>query len=204
MMPNGAILQRLTERLDAGIVLHRGSFPTIDHSPSLTYNNVLLGSACWPAMVCQRILAGEQDFLTAAPSTTKPCVCSTCSRVLKRRRMGMVLMPKCGSVGTGRPSPSVTYTYHVVGPKPEYIGKDESGYHSCMAMHSTMVASMSLQGIRLSPPRKRRALAASDRIALTRHTLAVRIRVRRRHSVERPGPSPLSRPPRRSLARKDR
>lgn len=57
----GAILQRLTDRLDAGIVLHRGTFATTPHSYTRTRDTALLGSAPWLARTARAILAGTID-----------------------------------------------------------------------------------------------------------------------------------------------
>lgn len=62
----GAILQRLTERLDGGAILHQGWFKTIDHSLAETVDTVLLHSAVWPALVMRRLLNGDG---TAAQGT---------------------------------------------------------------------------------------------------------------------------------------
>lgn len=63
----GAILQRLTERLDGGRILKRGSFRTVDHSLKETVDTVLLHSAIWPAQLMRRLLAGDPR---AAEGTT--------------------------------------------------------------------------------------------------------------------------------------
>lgn len=67
---SGAILQRLTERLDGGIVLRRGRFETKSHSYHSNLNNVLLGSTHWPAAVCRDIKNGHTDYLTGPASKT--------------------------------------------------------------------------------------------------------------------------------------
>jgi hypothetical protein len=66
----GAVLQRLTERLDAGIILRRGSFQTV---PTWIENRdqVRLGSADWPARVCEDIRSGAAaSYIDAEPSAT--------------------------------------------------------------------------------------------------------------------------------------
>lgn len=55
----GAVLQRLTEELDAGHILKQGWFHTIDHGLSETVDTVLSRSAIWPAQVMQQLLAGD-------------------------------------------------------------------------------------------------------------------------------------------------
>jgi hypothetical protein len=58
---NGVILQRLTKKLDAGIVLSKKYFSTINYSLSLNYDQLLFGSADMPAEVC-RELFNDPDF----------------------------------------------------------------------------------------------------------------------------------------------
>lgn len=67
----GAMLQRLTERLDAGQVLRQGWFPTIDHSLEETVDTVLSHSAGWAADVCRALLAGDTTAATGAPVPTE-------------------------------------------------------------------------------------------------------------------------------------
>ena len=66
----GAILQRLTERLDGGVVLRRGFFRTQPSSFAATRDQVLMGSACWPADVCRDLQRGAADYLDDQPSPT--------------------------------------------------------------------------------------------------------------------------------------
>jgi hypothetical protein len=67
----GAILQRLTNRLDGGIVLYKGYFPTIKYSWHRNCDQVLFGSAEWPLRVCRDILNGCADRIEGEPSATK-------------------------------------------------------------------------------------------------------------------------------------
>ncbi len=55
----GAMLQRLTDKLDAGHILRKGWFQTVDHSLEQTVDTVLMHSAIWPAQVCQELLLGN-------------------------------------------------------------------------------------------------------------------------------------------------
>ncbi|MCB0790388.1 MAG: hypothetical protein H6595_11600 [Flavobacteriales bacterium] len=64
----GAILQRLTDTLDAGIILRKGWFPVVDHSLPQTVDQVLHHSAIWPAQVMRSLLQGRA--LPTAPATT--------------------------------------------------------------------------------------------------------------------------------------
>lgn len=54
----GVVLQRLTERLDAGVMLHRGWFRTDPASYPATRDAILLGAADWPSRMCREIQAG--------------------------------------------------------------------------------------------------------------------------------------------------
>lgn len=66
----GSILQRLTERLDGGVVLHRGFFKATPHSYLRTRDEAFLGSADWASVVARTIAAGDTAIVTAPPSTT--------------------------------------------------------------------------------------------------------------------------------------
>jgi hypothetical protein len=66
----GSILQRLTERLDGGVVLHRGFFRATNHSYLRTRDDAFLGSAVWPSVVVRQIQLGQVDHVDAAPSKT--------------------------------------------------------------------------------------------------------------------------------------
>lgn len=67
----GSVLQRLTERLDAGVVLHRGFFGVTPHSYVRTRDEALLGSAEWPSIVARQLMMGNTRGLHAAPSHTE-------------------------------------------------------------------------------------------------------------------------------------
>ena len=64
----GAILQRLTERLDGGIVLRRGYLKTVDYSYVRNIYSVYHESATWPALVCQDIRNGGTTAVNGSPS----------------------------------------------------------------------------------------------------------------------------------------
>ncbi len=66
----GAVLQRLTDRLDGGRILHKGWFGVVDHSLLETVDTVLRHSAAWPALVMRRFLAGDADAVLGTPSRT--------------------------------------------------------------------------------------------------------------------------------------
>lgn len=66
----GAILQRLTERLDGGVVLKKGYFKTVSHSYHRNLDTVLLGSAHWPAEVCRDLHQGVSTYIDSVPVET--------------------------------------------------------------------------------------------------------------------------------------
>jgi methionyl-tRNA formyltransferase len=74
----GAILQRLTERLDAGVRLYTGQFKTDMASYVRSLDGLYFGVADWPARVCKDILNGCAAYLndppiaTSAPITREP------------------------------------------------------------------------------------------------------------------------------------
>jgi hypothetical protein len=66
----GAILQRLTDELDGGVVLKRGSFKTIPSSREQNLNKLLYATAGWPAQVATDILNGNADRTGGEQSDT--------------------------------------------------------------------------------------------------------------------------------------
>jgi hypothetical protein len=66
----GAVLQRLTDRLDGGVVLRKGFFKTNFGSLADTRDRVLFGSAGWPAQLCRALQRGEEKLFQAEPSPT--------------------------------------------------------------------------------------------------------------------------------------
>jgi hypothetical protein len=66
----GAILQRLTNKLDAGIVLKKGFVRTIDTSYIKNRDRVFFESAAWPVQVCIDIQNGNTGYVEAPPSKT--------------------------------------------------------------------------------------------------------------------------------------
>ncbi len=65
---SGVILQRLTEKLDAGIILKKKVFETIDTSYKLNRDRLHFSSAIWPAEVCEDILYNRADYVNTPPS----------------------------------------------------------------------------------------------------------------------------------------
>lgn len=66
-----AVLQRLSERLDCGVILKKGYFRTIDCSYAKNLDRVNFESANWPAKVCMDIFNHTADYLTNQPSESK-------------------------------------------------------------------------------------------------------------------------------------
>lgn len=66
----GGILQRLTDRLDGGIVLKKGFVATCKYSYSENMERLYCESAKWPAQVCKDIYNGNAGYLNALPSKT--------------------------------------------------------------------------------------------------------------------------------------
>ncbi len=66
----GAVLQRLTDKLDGGIILKKGFFPTTDHSYEGQIDRLYFDTSGWPALVCNDILSGRADYFKEKPSTT--------------------------------------------------------------------------------------------------------------------------------------
>jgi hypothetical protein len=67
----GAILQRLTDRLDAGVVLQRCFLVTHKFSQRSSENALLWAAAYMPARVCRDILNGSASYLQVKPSRTE-------------------------------------------------------------------------------------------------------------------------------------
>ena len=70
----GAILQRLVERLDAGVVLKKGYFRTTAYSYRRNIDMVFYESARWPAQVCKDIRNGSAGYLDSPPSETRATI----------------------------------------------------------------------------------------------------------------------------------
>jgi len=61
---NAAILQRLTDKIDSGVILHKAYFATINHSWEANLDNLLKSSTEWPLQVCRDIENGNVEFLS--------------------------------------------------------------------------------------------------------------------------------------------
>lgn len=67
---SGAILQRLTNRLDGGVVLRRQTYRTHRLYYRKNLDRILRGSAVMPAQVCRDILSGLECVTQGPPSTS--------------------------------------------------------------------------------------------------------------------------------------
>jgi hypothetical protein len=65
-----SILQRLTDRLDGGIILRKGFFKTIKTSFVRNRDTAFFESADWPATVCLDIQRGNAEYIDGVPSST--------------------------------------------------------------------------------------------------------------------------------------
>jgi len=70
----GTVLQRLTDRLDAGIILKKGQMKTDLTSYTKNRDNIFMESASWPAQVCKELQKGVRDYLLAPPSITNATI----------------------------------------------------------------------------------------------------------------------------------
>jgi len=68
---SGAILQKLTDKLDDGIVLYKNQFRTDFTSYTKNKNKLFLGTTKWPSVVCRNILSKVDDsiFIKSKTST---------------------------------------------------------------------------------------------------------------------------------------
>lgn len=67
----GAILQRLTHQLDAGIILRKGHFGTIRHSYAANLDQLLWGTTSWMKQVCIDIHHQRAEYFSDKPVQTK-------------------------------------------------------------------------------------------------------------------------------------
>ena len=68
---SGAILQKLTDKLDDGIVLYKNQFKTDFTSYKKNKNKLFWGTTKWPSIVCRNILSDQDDsiFIKSKTST---------------------------------------------------------------------------------------------------------------------------------------
>jgi hypothetical protein len=65
-----SVLQRLTEKLDAGVILRKGYFRTIGRSYSKNIDQAFFESLYWPSEVCKEILNSNNALFEQLPSQT--------------------------------------------------------------------------------------------------------------------------------------
>lgn len=63
---NGAILQKLSDKIDSGPILRKGWFSTLFHSWEGNINQAYLGSVSWPSIVCSDIICNGDQILSQA------------------------------------------------------------------------------------------------------------------------------------------
>jgi hypothetical protein len=68
---NGAMLQRLTDKLDDGVIIRKEYFRTIQHSYAQNLNHLYMESAKWPAQACQALLQGFAPGLFREPARSR-------------------------------------------------------------------------------------------------------------------------------------
>lgn len=68
---SGVLLQRLTDRLDGGILLRKGWVRTTHHSYVKNTDAVHFAGVDFPAQVCQDMANGQAGYLDEAPSSTE-------------------------------------------------------------------------------------------------------------------------------------
>ena len=68
---NGVILQKLTDKLDAGIILKKGYYKTINHSYSANIDQIYFESKKFPLQVCKDLMNGIDNQI---PSHTKALI----------------------------------------------------------------------------------------------------------------------------------
>ena len=66
----GAILQKLNEKIDGGVVLKKGYFKTINHSWRETFDTIYFESSRWLAQVCIDISIGNSSYFDNAASSS--------------------------------------------------------------------------------------------------------------------------------------
>ncbi len=71
---SGAILQRLTERLDGGVILKKALFQTVKHSYEGQIDNLYFSTASMPLMVYRDIVNGQAAYLHNPPSRTRATI----------------------------------------------------------------------------------------------------------------------------------
>lgn len=71
---NGVVLQRLNNLIDAGVILSRRTYRTVNHSYSEHVEKMLWHNADMPSEVCKKIVLGRHELSTAPHSSTNASV----------------------------------------------------------------------------------------------------------------------------------
>jgi hypothetical protein len=66
----GVMLQRLTDRLDSGVVLHKGHVRTVASSYARNTDAAHFAGATFPAKICKDIMSGVVDHVESAPASS--------------------------------------------------------------------------------------------------------------------------------------
>lgn len=66
-----AVLQRLTQQPEEGVVLHKGFLRTVKHSYVRTLDSVCMGGADFPARVCKDLLSGAGAYVGGPPTRSR-------------------------------------------------------------------------------------------------------------------------------------
>jgi hypothetical protein len=95
---SGAILQRLTDRLDAGVVLKKGFFKTVDYSLSRNLDAIYSDCARWPTQVCVDICNECATYLNNPPTETNAPVLHFPSNGQFLKFLGKILRNGLGAI----------------------------------------------------------------------------------------------------------
>jgi hypothetical protein len=68
---NGSILQKLTDKLDSGIVLKKGYFKTVNHSYAANVDMLNYSCTAWSGQICNDIKNGVADYFSNSPSASE-------------------------------------------------------------------------------------------------------------------------------------
>ena len=96
MATTGVVLQRLTERLDGGIILKRGNFPTKRSSYVENLRQIYGASADFPALVCSDILRGDAPYLESGPSGTRAPIFKNPTNAQTLKCLARIALAKAG------------------------------------------------------------------------------------------------------------
>ncbi|NTW31197.1 MAG: hypothetical protein HGB12_00955 [Bacteroidetes bacterium] len=91
---NGVILQRLTDKLDSGIILKKGWFETIKHSYQANTDSILYNCSSWPLQICVDIKNGVSDYIAFSPSSSKAKIYTYPSNIQMLKFISKILVNK--------------------------------------------------------------------------------------------------------------